>query len=91
MKVKLAAQTLSASVADAMCFCRDVLQLPQFEGCDATVDFIWLIDRLFDLLNSRNPVARGYMAPLRVSNQACWRPSIGVPCYGAVMQLHQVN
>ena len=76
MKVKLAAQTLSASVADALCFCKDVLQLPQFEGCDATVDFIRLIDRLFDLLNSRNPVARGYKAPMRVSNQACWRPFV---------------
>ena len=76
MKVKLAAQTLSSSVADALCFCKDVLKLPQFEGCQATVDFIRLIDRLFDFLNSRNPVARGYKAPLRDVNEPVWRPFV---------------
>jgi len=76
MKVKLAAQTLSSSVADALVFCDQVLRLPQFQGCGPTVTFIRTIDRLFDLLNSRNPVARGYKAPMRIANQACWRPFV---------------
>jgi len=73
MKVKLAVQTLSSSVADALVFCDQVQKLPQFQGCGPTVTFIRTIDRLFDLLNSRNPVARGYKAPMRITNQACWR------------------
>ena len=37
-------------------YCSDVLKLPQFQGCAATVKFIWLFDRLFDILNPRNPI-----------------------------------
>lgn len=69
MKVNLAAQTLSASVADALEFCCHDLKLPQFQGCEATVKFIRITDRLFDILNSRNPLAKGYKAPLRLSNE----------------------
>ena len=60
MKVNIAVQTLSASVADAIEFCRVHLKLYQFAGSEATVRFLRLIDRLFDLLNSRNPLAKGY-------------------------------
>jgi len=45
MKVKLAAQTLSALVADALEFCNHDLQLEEFRGCEATVQFIRLVDR----------------------------------------------
>lgn len=45
MKVKLAAQTLSASVADALEFCDQDLNLEDFRGCEATVQFIRLVDR----------------------------------------------
>ena len=45
MKVKLAAQTFSASVADALEFCDQDLQLADFQGCAATVRFIRLIDQ----------------------------------------------
>lgn len=68
MKVNLAAQSLSSSVADALVFCREHLYLPEFAGCDATVNFILIFDRLFDIFNSRNPLAKGYKAPLRSSN-----------------------
>jgi len=74
MKVNLAAQTLSASVADAIEFCRDNLKLVQFVGSEATVHFLRVIDHLFDILNSRNPLAKGFKAPMRCSNEACWRP-----------------
>ena len=77
MKVKLAAQTLSSSVADAIEFCNLDLHLPAFKNSEATVRFIRIIDRLFDFLNSRNPLAKGFKAPLRLSNEVFWRPFTG--------------
>lgn len=74
MKVNLAAQTLSTSVADAMEYCNNELKLKEFEGCEATIKFIRVFDRLFDTLNSRNPVAKGYKAPMRPSNKSFWEP-----------------
>ena len=40
MKVSLATQTLSKSVADAIRFCREELHLAHFEGSEATEEFI---------------------------------------------------
>ena len=57
MKVKLAAQTFSSSVADAIDFCDRDMHLEDFRGSDATVRFIRLVDSLFDLMNSRKPVS----------------------------------
>ena len=74
MKVNLAAQSLSASVADAIEFCAATLKLPQFQGSEATVKFLHPFDHLFDILNSRNPLAKGYKAPLRESNKHVWDP-----------------
>ena len=68
MKVNLAAQSLSASVADSLDYCREHLKLPEFAQSAATSKFLRIFDRLFDILNSRNPLARNYKAPLRVSN-----------------------
>ena len=76
MKVNLAAQSLSSSVADAIEYCTKTLKLPQFQGSEATVKFLRVIDRLFDLLNSRNPFGRGYKAPLRASNKTIWEPCL---------------
>jgi hypothetical protein len=74
MKVNLAAQTLSASVADAIEFCRVHLKLYQFSGSEATVHFLRTIDRLFDILNSRNPFGKGSKAPMKTFNDSVWRP-----------------
>ena len=60
MNVSLADQTLSASVADAIDFMNIVQKQPEFKGSEATVTFIRTIDRLFDLLNSRNPHGKGF-------------------------------
>ena len=68
MRVNLPAQTLSSSVADALEYCEGKLKLPQFQGCGPTVKFIRVFDHLFDVLNSRNPLARNYKAPIRKSN-----------------------
>lgn len=76
MKVYLAAQTLSSSVADAIEFCDEVLQLPEFKGSAPTVRFIRAVDRIFDFLNVRNPWGRGYKSPLRTSNDKRWRAKI---------------
>ena len=72
MKVNLAAQALSSSVADPIDFCRDVLKMKQFEGSEATVIFIRTFDHLFDVLNSRNPFAKGYKSAIRVANKSTW-------------------
>jgi hypothetical protein len=74
MKLSLAAQALSSSVADSLEFVSKDLQLKQFADVDATVKFIRLIDRLFDVLNSKLVFAKGYKAVLRTSNEHYWRP-----------------
>ena len=74
MKVNLAAQAISSSVADAIEYCSDKLKLPQFEGSAATINFIRTFDRLFDILNSRNPLANGFKSALRTSNRTAWQP-----------------
>lgn len=54
MKVRLATQLLSNSVADALQFCEQKLKLPQFQGCSGTINFIRSLNDLFDILNSHS-------------------------------------
>lgn len=54
MKVKLATQLLSKSVADALEFCKNVLCLDDFQSCEPTIKFIRIFNDAFDILNSRN-------------------------------------
>ena len=68
MKVNLEVQTLSSSVANALEFLKDELKLPEFKRCAATVQFIRKIDRIFDVLNSRDPYGKGFKYSLRHSN-----------------------
>ncbi|KAL4091716.1 hypothetical protein QTP88_026364 [Uroleucon formosanum] len=67
MKVKLAAQTLSASTADALTFLKN-MHMDNFHNVDATVIFCRNIDRLFDFLNTRNPFGKGFKSPIFPSN-----------------------
>lgn len=53
MKVKLATQLFSRSVATALDFCNKELKLPEFEGAGATSKMIQLLNDLFDILDSR--------------------------------------
>lgn len=69
MKVNFAAQVFSGSFADALEFCNKELHLSQFQGCEATVDFFRTKDSAFDVLNSSNPVAKHFKAPLRSCNK----------------------
>ena len=68
MNVKLAAQTLSSSVADAIEFLHVSMKLCEFEDSCGTVKFVRMTDRLFDILNSRNPLGRGFNQPLQTAS-----------------------
>lgn len=68
MKVKLATQLLSLSVANALIFCRDVLKLKDFENCTATVNFIKLFNDAFDILNSRTLIPYGFKGAINNDN-----------------------
>jgi hypothetical protein len=60
MNVKLAAQTLSSSVADAIEFLDSLMKLTEFCNSRGTVKFVRTIDWLFDLLNSLSAIAKDH-------------------------------
>lgn len=62
MKENIAAQTLFASVATAIDHLRDDIQLEQFKGSQAICQFIHTIDHLFNVLNAKNPLGKGFKA-----------------------------
>ena len=68
MKVKLASQIFSDSVADAIEFCLKELKIKEFEGSESTIIFIRYVNRCFDLLNSRSIVAPNYKKALCEKN-----------------------
>ena len=72
MNVKLAAQTFSESVAKAIDFLRDEVAINEFEGSEATTEFINRMNIIFDLLNSRNPYGQGTKAPVSHVNLDTW-------------------
>ncbi|KAK1895908.1 DNA transposase THAP9 [Dissostichus eleginoides] len=65
MKVNLAAQLFSSSVADAVEYSEKELKYPQFTGSAATVQFLRTIDAAFEVFNSRNQLGRGHKAPIK--------------------------
>lgn len=65
MNVRLAAQTLSSGVADAIDYLKHC-GVSDFKDSEATTEFIRNIDRIFDILNCRNPFGKGYKAPIGV-------------------------
>lgn len=68
MKVKLATQLLSQSVADALRFCKDKLKIDKFHKAGATITFIEMFNRGFDILNSRSINCIGYKKALCKEN-----------------------
>lgn len=62
MKVMLAAQTLSQSVANALEMLKSID--PDFINVDATIEFIRIFNDLFDIMNSKNPIAKGFKKPM---------------------------
>ena len=75
MNVKIACQTLSASVADAIEFLMQSGH-PFFQNAEGTIEFIRVIDRLFDVLDVRNPFGKGFKCPLKQSNSTVWQSAI---------------
>ena len=73
MKVNLSVQALSNSTAQAL-LCLKQLGHADFQSCQETVTFIQTLDKLFDIMNSRNPFRKGFKAPLRMTNKVTWLP-----------------
>lgn len=71
MNVRLAAQVLSSSVADAIDFLRQSGN-SNFFGSEATVEFPRIIDGLFDVMNSRSPFGTYFNSPLSNNNRLVW-------------------
>lgn len=69
MKVKIAAQTLSKSVSDAILYlCQDA-KVDQFQGAEETAKFILIFNNLFDIFNSRNRLVKyTYKRPISAKN-----------------------
>jgi len=44
--------------------------MADFQHCEDTVKFIWMFNKLFDVLNSRNLQGHGFKSPMRPSNIA---------------------
>lgn len=74
MKVVLATQIFSRSVAKSLKFCREVLKLPAFLNSKPTEEFLIIMNDTFDLLNSRSSKGIKFKGPLRLSNQEDWLP-----------------
>lgn len=70
MKVKLAVQTISLSVAKSLSFLENDLQHKDFQGAGPTIEFITIINNLFDVFNSRNLLGKLYQKPITRENFA---------------------
>lgn len=53
MKTKLCLQVMSNSVSNALNLCRE-LGIPDFNGSAATEEFLYLMNQLFDIMNSKS-------------------------------------
>ena len=69
MKVAVAAQTLSSSVAADMIYLRN-LNVKQFEKCEQTAEFIQNINDIFDILNTKSKFGKRFKIPLTLENYA---------------------
>jgi hypothetical protein len=67
MKVAVAAQTLSSSVAAGMMYLCS-LKIKQFENCEHTAEFIQNINDIFDILNTKSKFGKRYKRPLTLEN-----------------------
>lgn len=52
------------------------LKIKGFEDSETTTEFIRIIDRWFNILNSRNPHGCGYKAPIKMSNKHKWQTAL---------------
>lgn len=66
MKVSLAAQTISSSVANALEFLRQTKEA--FSECSGTVEFLHIFNDIFDVFNSMSSEAKAFKKPLSTTN-----------------------
>lgn len=66
MRVDLAAQTMSRSVAEALRQLK--LYQKEFKDCDETIECVELINDLFDIFNSKHKEAQGFKKPMNPDN-----------------------
>ena len=85
MKVRLASQTFSSSVATALNFARQ-LKIPGLSDSETTEFFVRMIDRLFDIFNSKSRIAKGFKEPLTKSNLSATLRFL-VECSAIFMQM----
>lgn len=69
MNVKLATQLLSESVSKALQLCSKDLKLQEFEDVSPTVNFIQIMNDLFDILNSSSLVNKGFKHPISLKDK----------------------
>ena len=67
MKVAVAAQTLSNSVASGIRYLK-AIGIPKFQDSDETSQFVENINNIFDILNSRSKFGRHYKSPITLEN-----------------------
>lgn len=72
MKVKLAAQVLSKSVANALLTMCE-LKYDDFSDVEPTVEYLTIFDTLFDIMNSRTLSESYSKAPLQPKNVENWK------------------
>jgi len=69
MRVRVAVQTFSNSVADAIEYCMNDLHLPEFQEAEATIKFCRLMNNIFDIL-TRNFLSKStYNKPIHENNK----------------------
>lgn len=73
MNVSLAAQVVSSRVADTLQYLKNI-HLKEFGDADATIEFICMFDRLFDIMNARSKFGEGFKAPMTLKNRRYWEP-----------------
>jgi hypothetical protein len=77
MKVSIAAQTISESVAIAIDFAREDLGLSQFQGSKETTEFLRAFNNLLDILNSANRLGKRYKTPMSKETEHVWLSFFG--------------
>lgn len=88
MKVKLAVQVLSNSVADALDYLNLDLHLNEFQGADATSKFCRTFNNIFDVMNVRNCLSKlAYKRSLSLINL----PSIKILFQNATNYIHGIK
>jgi len=70
INVQLAVQVLSNSVADALQFIQSYGE--NFKNAIATIQFIRIFDRHFDLMNARNIFGKAFKSLMTLGNQYVW-------------------